>query len=211
MPQATLDTVVSHPLFDRLPFRVAQASSKTSSALMLLLLVPAVAVLLAPLALLAAFATPALWAAAEHPAAAAQVAAGLAIWTVLFVVPAKRIIQRFATSRDVCIEPDLVTVRERGPFGTRVWTVPLAEFSGVAHHVRSNLSGVHHELFLVHACRGKSLLVHAGEAIPQATIDRAARLLGLPHLPAAALYRFGTAAPRLPVPAGLVVTDRLAA
>lgn len=211
MPPATLDTVASNPLFDHLPVRIAHRSSKTSATLMLVLLVPAVAVLLVPLALLAAFAIPALWAATEHPAAAAQVAAGLAVWTALFVVPAKRIIQRFGASRDVCIEPDLVTVRERGPFGARVWTVPLAEFSGVAHHVRSNLSGVHHELFLVHADRRKSLLVHAGDAIPQATIDRAARLLGLPHLPAAALYPFGAMARTAPTPDGLAVANRIAA
>lgn len=202
MPQAMLVVVASSPLFDRLPFRVEQKTSRASAVIMLLLLVPAVAAMLVPVGLLAAFATPTLWAAAEHPGAAAQVALGLGIWTLLFVVPAKRIIQRFGTSREVRIEHGLVTVRERGGFRSRAWTAPLSTFCGVAHHVRSTLSGVRYELILVHKDRSRSVLLCAGDRIPQSTIDSAAALFGLPHVPAGALYRFGTAreAPAAPSP-----------
>jgi len=193
MPQAMHVVVASNPLFDRLPFSVEQKTSRASAALVLLLLVPAVATILMPVGLLAAFATPALWAAAEHPGAATQVVLGLGIWTLLFVVPAKRIIQRFGTARCVRIEQGLVTVRESGALRSRNWTAPLAEFSGVAHHVRSTLSGVRHELILVHGDRAKSVLLHADDSIPQSTVDRATGLFGLPHVPAGELYRFGPA------------------
>ncbi len=203
MPQALLVVVASNPLFDRLPLSVEQKSSRASAAIMLLLLVPAVLMVLVPVGLLAAFAAPALWAAAEHPVAAAQVILGLGVWTLLFVVPAKRIVQRFGAGREVRIEQGVVAVRERGLFGSRSWTAPLSDFRGIAHHVRSTLSGVRHELVLVHGDRAKSVLLHAGDPLSQASIDGAAALLGLPHVPAGTLYRFG-AAPRsaaTPMPA----------
>jgi len=201
MPQAMLVVVASNPEFDRLPFSVAQKSSRASAVIMLLLLIPAVATMLVPISLLAAFATPALWAAAEHPGAAVQVVLGLAVWTVLFVVPTKRIIQRLGTARDVRIEHGLVTVREIGLFTARSWTAPLSDFAGVAHHVRSTLSGLRHELILVHGERAKSVLLHAGDNIPPATLDCATTLLGLPHVPAGELYRFGAARQPSPIAA----------
>jgi hypothetical protein len=210
MPQAALDIVASNPLFDRLPFSVEQKSSRASAVIMLLLLVPAVATLLVPVGLIAAFATPALWAAMERPAAALQVVLGLGVWTVLFVLPAKRILQRFGTARDVRIEQGLVTVREQAAFRSRVWTAPLSDFSGIAHHVRSTLSGVRHELILVHRQRPKSVLLHAGDRIPQSTIESAAALLGMPHVPAGELYRL-RAARRTPSTSAPVLAKPLAA
>jgi hypothetical protein len=193
MPQALQVVVASNPLFDRLPFSVEQKSSRASALIMLLLLIPAVVTILVPVGLLAAFATQTFGAAVEHPEAAAQVGLGFGVWTLLFVLPAKRLIQRFGTARQVRIEMGLVTVRERGIFGARGWAAPLSEFSGVTHHVRSTLSGVQHELFLVHSDRSKSVLLHAGAQIPHASIEGAAALFGLPHVPAGALYRFGQA------------------
>ena len=193
MPQALQVVVASNPLFDRLPFSVDQKSSRTSTLIMLLLLVPAVVTILVPVGLLAAFATQALGAAVEHPEAAVQVVLGLGVWTLLFVLPAKRLIQRFGTARHVRIDLGLVTVHEHGIFRASSWTAPLSEFSGVTHHVRSTLSGVRHELILVHSDRSKSVLLHAGDQIPYASIEGAAALFGLPHVPAGALYRFGQA------------------
>jgi hypothetical protein len=208
MPQVLLDIVASNPLFDRLPLNVQQKSSRSSALIMLLLLVPAVLTMLVPVGLLAAFAAPALWTATENPVAATQVVVGLVIWTVLFVVPAKRLVQRFGTAREIRIEGGLVTVRESGAFRARVWNAPLSEYAGVAHHVRSTLSGVRHELILVHGKRAKSVLLHAGDKIPQSTIDCATVLFGLPHVPASELYRFGA---RRQIRSGTVLDKPLAA
>jgi hypothetical protein len=195
MAQVVVDMVVSEPLFDRLPFKVDQKSSRATALIMLALLVPVLLAVIAPLGLLAAFATLAFSMAAGNPAAAAQVVVGLAVWTILFAVPAKRIIQRLGISRKVCIDAALVTVSEAGALRSRVWTTPLSEFAGIAHHIRSTLSGVRHELVLVHRERSKSvLLLQSPNALPHATIERAAALLALPQVPAGELYRLGSRA-----------------
>ena len=85
----------------------------------------------------------------------------------------------------------MVSVSDRAVLGSRLWQVPLEEFSGIAHWVRSSLSGVRHELHLVHADPGKSLLIHRADHISQATIDAAGALLGLPPIPVAAQPRVG--------------------
>jgi Na+/melibiose symporter-like transporter len=188
MPQAVVDMVVPEPHFDRLPFSADQKSSRVSGLIMLALLVPALLAAMVLLALLAAFGPSAFSIAADNPAAAAQVVVGLAVWTVLFVVPAKRIAQRLGTRRTVRIDAELVTVREVGVLRSRAWTAPLSEFAGVAHHIRSTLSGLRHELVLVHRERGKSvLLLQTPNAVPHATLERAAALLALPQVPAGEL------------------------
>ena len=176
MPQAVFEVVASDPLFAHLPFSIDQKSSRASGLILIMLLVPGLVTLLVPLGLLAAFAAPVLSIAAENPAAAAQVLLGLGLWTVLFVIPGKRIVQHFGTGRKVCIDAGLVTVSENGAMRSRVWSVPLAEYCGLAHHVRATLSGLRHELILVHRSRPKSVLLHTADHIAQSTIEQAAAL-----------------------------------
>ena len=189
MPQAVLDIVACDTLFDRLPLTVDQRSSRASALIMLLLLVPALLMVLVPVALLATFPTPALGVAADNPGAAAQVLFGVGLWTVLFAVPAKRLIQHFGSIRKIRVDLGLVTVSERGLFGSRGWTAPLSEYAGITQHLRATLSGVRHELILVHREPGKSVLLHTGDRLSSPTIERAIGLLGLPEIQARELYR----------------------
>jgi hypothetical protein len=177
-------------LFDRLPITI-ETAARLSTAVRLSLLAPTLAVMVSPAVLLAATATPALWAATDNPLAAAQVVAGLGLWTALFIVPARRLLQRFGSQRSVRIEAGMVSVSDRAILGSRSWQVPLNEFSGIAHCVRSSLSGVCHELHLVHANPSISLLIHRADHISQATIEAAAVLLGLPPLSLLARHRLG--------------------
>jgi hypothetical protein len=190
MRQAVSSNVVPAPSFDSLPFKAEQTSSRTAAVLMLLLLVPVLCLVIVPVGLVLVFATGEVRdAIAQHPLAAAIMGAGLAIWVALFLVPAKRIIQRFGNRRRVTIARERVTVADESLFGSRLWSVPLADFRGVAHHVRATLSGVRHELILVHPMRERSVLLHSADAIAQSTIDRAAALLRLQQVPAHELYR----------------------
>jgi hypothetical protein len=71
--------------------------------------------------------------------------------------------------------------------------------------VRATLSGLRHELILVHPVRGRSLLLHAGDQMTRGLLERATTLLRLPEVPARELYRIGRSlspAPRIapPVP-----------
>lgn len=190
MSTTTLDVIVSDDRFTALPLRVEHTSSRASGIIRLVLLVPALATLMVPLGLLAAFAAPAATVAATNPVAALQAVLGLCLWTALFALPAKRIIQGVGRGRRVHIEAGRVTVTEQGVFRARHWSAPLAEFTGLAHHVRATLSGLRHELILVHPERSKSILLHTASAIGQPTIERAAALLGVAQVAPAALYRF---------------------
>src|SRR5262249_53422224 len=152
-------------------------SSRISALIMLLLLVPALLVGLVPTALLVAYASSSWGIAADNPGAAAQVLVGIAMWTVLFVLPAKRIVQRFGAARQIMIDRDYVSVSDRGFFGTRHWSAPLAEYTGIARHLRSTLSGLRSELILVHRESRKSILLHSGDLASTPTIEQAIGLL----------------------------------
>ena len=203
---ATQEDAAAVP-WDRLPITI-ETAARLSTAVRLSLLVPTLAVMVSPAVLLAATATPALWAAADNPLAATQVVAGLGLWTALFIVPARRLLQRFGTQRSVRIEGGMVSVSDRAVLGSRLWQVPLEEFSGIAHWVRSSLSGVRHELHLVHADPGKSLLIHRADHISQATIDAAGALLGLPSIPVEAHHPFGAREGLRPALAHLLARSR---
>jgi hypothetical protein len=169
------------------------------------LLPPAVATMLAPLGLLAASAVPTLEVVADNPLVALQASAGIALWTALFVVPVRRLLRHWRCARSVRIEAGVVTVREQALLGYRTWQMPLPEFAGIAHLVRSSLSGVRHELYLVHPKRSKSLLIHCAESISPAAVARVGALLGLPIVPALRLY------PRLPTTPAPTLGGSLAA
>ena len=194
-------------LWDRLPITI-ETAARLSTAVRLSLLVPTLAVMVSPAVLLAATATPALWAAADNPLAATQVVAGLGLWTALFIVPARRLLQRFGSQRSVHIEGGMVSVSEHTVLGSRSWQVPLDEFSGISRQVRSSLSGVRHELHLVHADPRKSLLIDRADHISQATIDAAGALLGLPSIPVEAHHPFGARVGLRPALAHLLTRSR---
>jgi hypothetical protein len=177
--------------FKRLPVTIEQASSRASAAAGALLLPPVITVMIAPASLLLASAAPALPSAVDNPVAAAQVAVGIAAWTGLFIVPVWRLLQRFGGGRSVHIADGMVTVRERTLARASIRHIPLSAFVGIAHHVRSTLSGIRHELYLVHPKRGQSLRIHSSDTISAASVEGVGALLGLPTIPAAELYRFG--------------------
>jgi hypothetical protein len=176
--------------FHSLPFEVEHKASRATPVILLLLLVPALATVIVPLALVLAFAAQDLWqAVAQRPFAATILGAGLIAWLGLLLAAAKRLLVHFGNRRRVRIDTDRVTVAEKALLSSRQWSTPLREFSGIAHHMRATLSGVRHELILVHPTRERSVLLLASHAIGQATIDHAARLLRLPQIPAHPLDR----------------------
>jgi hypothetical protein len=178
------------PPFSALPLHLERRASRASAASRLLLLVPAVAaagVVLVILAINVAGDPDAAGRVLERPAAAAQIAVALALWLALFVGPCLRALAGLSAGRRIEIADGLVRVEDWTLFGRRRWSEPLASYSGVAHHIRASLSGVAHEVVLVHP-GARSVTLLAAEKVSQSTIDRAAALLGLPEVPARALY-----------------------
>jgi branched-subunit amino acid transport protein len=136
---------------------------------------------------------------ARHPFVAFEIATALLLWTLIFAWPLKRQFARLTLRRTIEVGSDAVTGEERGPFTTANWTESLANYRGIAHHVRSSLSGTRHEIVLVHPRAKRNVVLSTAEHISDADMVRMATLLRLPQIPTRALYARGwqTADPML--------------
>lgn len=185
------DRVTPATALESLPIRLEQSTSHASVALKVLLLVPALAGLAVPLALLGAhaMAEPAAFTLlTDHPMTAIQVGLGLTLWCALFVWPLRLVLARAGTARAIDITAGMVRVTDRGPLRSTTWAEPLGGYRGVAHTVRSSLSGVRHEMILVHADARRHVLLAAAPSMPQSLLTRTAALLDLPEIAARDLY-----------------------
>jgi hypothetical protein len=191
----------------RLPMVIEHAMPGGSVLARALLLIPVLTLAAAPLTLIAAhaIAEPASFAALRHqPFLATQVAAGITLWTLLFVWPLQRMLFALGKSRSICVTEDRVSVVERGGLQRqRSWSEPLSSYRGIARRVRSTLSGVRYELVLVHRDRARHVILIGANSIPQPTVDQLSTLLGLPEVPTDELY---PRAPRWRQPAALAAT-----
>ncbi len=184
------------------PYTFVENSSRLAAAALLIVALPLLGIIAGPVSLIVTFAADDVrHAIADKPLAVSMLAMGLLAWAALFLYPMHRLIKRFCTTRSVQIAADRVCVEEKSLLGARLWSVPLAEFRGVAHLVRATaLSGVRHELLLVHRDRHRTVRVHAADRISQSTIDCAAGLLKLPQIPAQELLRIARVSPQPTMP-----------
>lgn len=191
MVHVGFDRVTPASALEHLPIQLEQSTSHASVVLKALLMVPALAAVAVPLALLGAhaIAEPAPFAMlAEHPMEAVQIGLGLTLWCALFVWPLRLVLARAGAARVIAITADMVRVTERGPFRSTSWAEPLGTYRGVAHYVRTSLSGVRHEMILVHADPRRHVLLAAAPSIPQSLLTHTASLLNLPEIAARDLY-----------------------
>ena len=162
-----------------LPLALLQAPSRSAPVLTLALACPAALAALAPFYLMAAHAASqdtSLF--VERFEASLMLTLALILWGALFGWPIMRRLTRIGTQRQIAISNATIHVTERGPFINRSWTEPLAAYRGLAHHVRSSLSGTRHELLLVHPDPAKSLMLRTASTIGQDEIDQTAGVLG---------------------------------
>ena len=124
----------------------------------------------------------------DQPLVSFQLAVAMAFWIGLFAWPLKGLFDRLTWRRAVEITRDKVTVADTRARGVSQWSSPLASYKGVAHHIRSSLSGTRHELILVHNEASRSVLLMTADDIPEAEISRMTSLLQLPQMPARELY-----------------------
>jgi len=199
MPQSALEIIGSEQRLDTLPLHLTQRFSRSAAVARLTLLVPAILLVLVPVSFLAV-STNALAQFSARPVDALVAGVGVALFSCLFGVPFSRAIKALVSQRTVRIEAGAVTVEDRGLFGLTTWTLPLTAYRGVAHVVRTSLSGARHELVLVHPSRRRQVLLCASEKLSDTDLDRASRLLSLPLVPANDLYRWPSRAEK---PAGL--------
>lgn len=191
MVHVGFDRVTPATALESLPVHLEQSTSHASVVLKALLMVPALAAVAVPLALLGAhaMAEPAPFTMlAEHPMEAVQISLGLMLWCALFVWPLRMVLARAGAERVIDITADTVRVTERGPFRSATWAEPLGAYRGIAHYVRTSLSGVRHEMILVHADPRRHVLLAAAPTMPQSLLTRTASLLDLPEIAARDLY-----------------------
>jgi hypothetical protein len=120
---------------------------------------------------------------AARPLVGVQLAAGLLGVASIFGWPLAMLARRALGRRRVTIGNGSVRSEVVGRFGKRSWIEPLAGYAGLTHRVRTSLSGVRHELVLVHPRPSRSVILQSGPQIPPEAAAAAARLFTLAEIP----------------------------
>ena len=191
MRPSIVETIIPQSLPAQLPIRLEQKAANAVPLLILAVLVPAAGALLVPFLALAKALTndPGVrLTLASHPIAAVQLALAFAFWTVLFAWPIKRIANQISRNRTVEIAGGRGSVVDRSLLSTTAWSEPLSAFAGVEHRVRSNLSGVRHELILAHPNQGRHVLLALAPRLSEAEIAQVKGLFSVPVSPSRELY-----------------------
>jgi hypothetical protein len=151
----------------------------------------AAGVLLVPFSLLAARAAedPASFIATiRQPAIALQLGLALVVAVAFVAVPLRKLVRRSLQPRRIVISGGHV-VASHDSAGTPAWSEPLTAYRGVAHHIRTSLSGAQHEIVLVHPDASKSIVLQSADRIAQPQVDAMACLLNVAEVPARAIYQ----------------------
>ena len=189
MRAAAFETILPHGPITSLPMDLKQTPSRSSPLLMLTLALPAVIVVLAPFSMIAAHAAIDSSMLIERTATSLQLGLALVLWALVFVLPLAKRTQQLGKSRTISISDKHVNVTDHGVFGNKTWVQPLSAYRGIAHHVRSSLSGTRHELLLIHPDPACSLLLRAADNIGQTEIDDLGILLGCREIAPQVFYR----------------------
>jgi hypothetical protein len=168
------------------PLTFEQSPEGSSRFVLLALLCPVVAALMAPFWLIFSklVSDPATRAIVEdRPLMAFELMLGLLVLAWIFGLPLANLVRTVIRRRQITIDGVGVRVRDRGLFRTRTWAEPMGAYAGVTHRVRSSLSGVRHELVLVHRRPSRSVVLQSSSQISQDVVDRAARLFSIAEIP----------------------------
>jgi hypothetical protein len=117
-----------------------------------------------------------------QPVATLQIVVGLLLMAGLLLVPARRLVARAGSGGTLEIDGGIVRVAERGLFSSRSFHEPLDAYRGTALRVRTTISGVHHELVLVHPDARRDVVISLDRVGPSLTPDRMIARIGLPEI-----------------------------
>lgn len=191
MAVAQFDARSSNDSLPALPLTLDRQNSPTSIAIAATFIALAAAILLAPFSLLAAQAAHdpvAFLATIQQPAIALQLSLALVVAVVFVTVPLRLLLRRSMQPRRIVVSGHRVEATN-DPAGQPTWSEPLSAYHGVAHHIRTSLSGARHEIVLVHPVAAKSIVLMSADRIGQPQVDAMAALLKVREVPARALYQ----------------------
>jgi hypothetical protein len=180
MRASDVDTSMPSGPIDSLPWQLTQLPSRSTLLLTLGVALPAAVVVLVPLCLLAnhvAFHANLSTIVENRIAPTLLVAFAFVTWILLFGWPIARQMKAIGRRRQINLSLGLVTVTERRVLGATTWSQPMSAYLGIAHHVRTSLSGTRHEIILVHPDANRSLLLQVGPKLTQSDMDAVTNLL----------------------------------
>jgi hypothetical protein len=126
-----------------------------------------------------------------QPLATFQIVVGILMLAALLLVPARRLVAGIGRAGIVEIDGKLVQVAEKGLLSTRQFSEPLEAYRGVAHRIRTSVSGIHHELVLVHPDARRDVVIALDGMDPAMTPAAMIFRLGLPEITGSEIARRG--------------------
>jgi len=125
-----------------------------------------------------------------RPMVGVSLLSGLLVLAGIFGWPLAVLARRALGRRRVTIGGGTVHLEAAGLFGKSSWTEPLAAYAGLTHRVRTSLSGVRHELVLVHPNPSRSIILLSAPQIQAEAFASAARLFAVAEIPSREAARF---------------------
>lgn len=95
----------------------------------------------------------------ERPRALIQIFLGFSVFLIFIGGPIYFLFDTLTRSRKVQIAQGRVTVTERAFGFSKCWQASISEFIGVKQNMRAFISGVRHELILVHPLAERSIVL----------------------------------------------------
>ncbi len=117
-----------------------------------------------------------------HPMVTLQIVVGLLLLSTLVLVPVRRLFARVGRASLVEIDDNMVHVRETGLVRTRAFSESLDSYLGVSPRIRTTLSGIRHELVLVHSDSARDVVIALDGGEQAGLLARMTQHLDLPQI-----------------------------
>jgi hypothetical protein len=117
-----------------------------------------------------------------QPMATLQIVAGLLLLSALLLVPVRRLVADIGRGGVVEIDGNVVRVAEKGLFSSRRFHEPLGAYRGIFHRMRTTVSGIRHELVLVHPDVRRDVVIALDRMEPAVAPASMIARLGLPEI-----------------------------
>jgi hypothetical protein len=124
-----------------------------------------------------------------RPMATLQIVAGVLLLATLVLIPVRRIFARLGRTGLIEIDGRIVRVRETGLLAGRSFAEPLAAYEGAAHRIRTTLSGIQHEVILIHPDARRDVVIALDAVHPSMTAAAMMERLDLPEIAVADIPR----------------------
>jgi len=128
-----------------------------------------------------------------RPLLGLELAAGMLAVAAIFGWPLAAGVGAALGRRRITIANGTVRSEVVGRIGRPSWTEPIDAYAGLTQRVRTSLSGVRHELVLVHPRPSHSVILHSGPQVSPEALAAAAQLFALAEIPSREAASFAPA------------------